>query len=137
MTTPPSWREQPQNSRLVGFRCTHCGAVSYPRRRRICLRCRKTPAVFEEVPLTPRGRIVSYVVQHYLPARFDVPLPMAVVDLDGGGRIYGMMTDCSPGELRVGMEVELVWRRVVEDDGEELHAFKFKPVRGTENPGKG
>jgi uncharacterized OB-fold protein len=41
-----------------------------------------------------------------------------------------MMTDCKPEELRVGMAVEAVWRRVVEDDGEELYGFKFRPVRG-------
>ncbi len=130
MTNPPTWRDLGPNHRFTGFKCGTCGTVSYPKRRRICPACRKTPATFHEVPLSPQGTLVSYVVQHYLPSRLEAPMPMGVVDLEGGGRVYGMMTDCRPEELRVGMAVEAVWRRIVEDDGEELYGFKFRPVRG-------
>jgi hypothetical protein len=58
------------------------------------------------------------------------PLPFAVVlvELEGaqGLRIVSNLVEADPGELRVGLPVELVW----EDLGPELALPRFRPARG-------
>ena len=49
MVTPPIWRDLKQNYRMIGYKCTNCGYVTFPRKRRICMKCMKTPVEFEEV----------------------------------------------------------------------------------------
>jgi len=39
------------------------------------------------------------------------------------------MTDCKPGELSVGTNVEAVFRRIYEDDGVIRYGIKFRPLK--------
>jgi uncharacterized OB-fold protein len=53
---------------------------------------------------------------------------MAVVDLDGGGRLFTQMADCDPETLRVGMEVELTLRKFHESKGYTHYFWKAKLI---------
>jgi len=128
MVTPPVWRDLKQNYTMQGYKCKECGFISFPRKRRICLKCGKITES-EEVELGRRGKVRTYVVQYYLPAEFETPLPMAVVDLEGGGRIYAMVTECKPEEMKVGMDVELDFREILTVDEDRIYSYKCKPVR--------
>jgi hypothetical protein len=128
MVTPPVWRDLKQNYCLVGYRCTTCGFVSFPRKPRICIKCGKK-SEFKEEKLSARGKVVTYVVQYYLPSEFETPLPMAIVDLENGGRIYAMVTECKPDEIHIGMEVELDFREILSVDEDRIYSYKCKPVR--------
>ena len=51
-----------------------------------------------------------------------------VVDLDGGGRMYVQMTDCTADEVKIGAPVELTYRRL-HAGGENYNYFwKARPV---------
>jgi uncharacterized OB-fold protein len=53
---------------------------------------------------------------------------MVVVDLDGGGRLYVQMTDCTPDDVKIGAAVELTYRRL-HAGGENYNYFwKARPV---------
>jgi uncharacterized OB-fold protein len=82
--------------------------------------------------LNPRGRVVSYTVQ-FVPGpgakEFNPPMILVVVDLDGGGRINGILTDCSTEEVRIGMQVRLVPRSVFTSNGLDVYSHKFTLLR--------
>lgn len=128
---PAHWREARQNGRLIGFRCVACGYVSFPERKRTCKRCGAAPAEFEEVQMKPHGQVVSYVIQERLPAGFQTPLPLAVIDLEDGARVVGMIAECAREQLHIGMAVEADLRVLYEDEGFVVHSYKFVPRRSS------
>lgn len=134
MHEPPFWRDREQNERLVGRECGSCGFVSFPERRVVCKRCGEQ-SEWTEVQLEPRGTVVSYVVQNRLPAEFETPLPLAIMDMPQTGagepaRVYGLFTETDPEVLEVGMEAEADFRQVFAVEGLPVHSFKFKVPRG-------
>ena len=54
---------------------------------------------------------------------------VAVVRLDEGPLVTAQLTDCDPGDLRIGLPVEVVIRRVgdAEPDGLLAYGYKFRP----------
>jgi len=114
--------------RLEAARCTGCGFLNYPpSMRTICVRCGGT--ALERATLSRRGKIHTFCVNYYMPPGFEIPLANILVDLDSGGRYMGMGTEVSPDELRVGMDVELVLRRITKERGVSVYGYKVKPVR--------
>ena len=53
---------------------------------------------------------------------------MAVIDLEGGGRLFTQMTDCDPDAPRIGMDVELTFRKFHESKGYTHYFWKARPV---------
>lgn len=118
-------RELQQDTRLYGTRCGGCGLVQYPMAR-VCLKCQARDGL-EPVKLKKKGVIFTYTVDH-LAANLDHPMGMVVVDLEGGGRLYLQMTDCTPEEVKIGAAVELTYRRL-HAGGENYNYFwKARPV---------
>lgn len=119
------FRELAQDTRLYGTRCGGCGLVQYPMAR-VCLQC-KTRDGLEPVKLKKKGVIFTYTVDH-LAANLDHPMGMVVVDLDGGGRMYVQMTDCTPDEVKIGAAVELTYRRLHSGGENYNYYWKARPV---------
>lgn len=130
MHTPPTWRISRANARLIGYQCQQCGFVEFPEPRRTCKVCR-VPAEFAEVQMGWRGKVVSFVVQHRLPEGFETPLPLAVIDLENGARVYGQVIECKLEELKVGLEVEADFRVFYDDAGLGVYSYKFRPTQRT------
>jgi uncharacterized OB-fold protein len=129
MSTPEGWRIARENALLLGYRCKSCGWISFPERKRVCKRCRAAPAEFDEIQLRPYGRVLSYVVQYRLPQGFETPLPLAIVELEDGVRVYAQLVECSPEEIEVGVEVEAELRVMYEESGARVYSYKFRPRR--------
>jgi uncharacterized OB-fold protein len=119
------YRELKQDVRLYGSRCSACGMVQYPMAR-VCLACKKREDL-EPVKLKKRGKIFTYTVDH-LAANLDHPMGMAVVDLDGGGRVYVQTTDCTPEEVQIGAPVELTFRRLHAGGDNYNYYWKARPA---------
>ena len=118
-------RELQQDTRLYGTRCGGCGLVQYPMAR-VCLQCKGREGL-EPVKLKKKGMIFTYTVDH-LAANLDHPMGMVVVDLEGGGRLYLQMTDCTPEDVKIGAPVELTYRRL-HAGGENYNYFwKARPL---------
>ena len=129
MSSPPLWRETGINLKFEGRQCEKCGFVSYPEYHKICTKC-GTVDKWNTVKLAKTGSVMTYIIQHYLPAAFEVPLPLAIVDLDSpGGRVYAMLTETTPEEMKVGLRVEADFREIYYDRGLGIHSIKFKPIR--------
>ena len=54
---------------------------------------------------------------------------MAVIDMDGGGRLYLQVTDARPEEIGMDTVIELCFRRLSEGGGNHNYFWKAKPVR--------
>src|SRR5712691_9928881 len=65
----------------------------------------------------PPKPIYSYVVGHepFLPAfRHLLPLVLVLVEVEEGPRLVGYMVGCPPEEMRFGMKVRVVFKRLTE-----------------------
>jgi 3-hydroxy-3-methylglutaryl CoA synthase len=116
-------REEKLNIRLHGKKCNGCGKVM-TLALKVCPHC-KSAKEFMDVKLSKKGRIVTYSQEHYYPTP-EPPMTMAVVDLDGGGRILAQMTDTDASEVKVDMQVELTFRRLHTGGGFVNYTWKCK-----------
>ncbi len=117
-------REEAQNVRLRGSRCGNCGLIQFPMAQ-VCEQCHSSGNM-QEQPLSRRGRLFTFN-KDYL---YDSPVQpniLAVVDLTGGGRILCQMTDAG-GVAEIGMEVELVLRRMKSSSNLHHYYWKCRPV---------
>ena len=65
----------------------------------------------------------------YLAGTVDTPLVIAVIDFDGGGRVLCMMTDREIEEIKIGLNVEMSFRKLRVVNGIHNYYWKAVPVR--------
>lgn len=130
MEVPRFWREIPSRYNLIGTRCDNCGKVFFPPRY-LCPNCRRAGRP-EPCQLKGRGKILSYAVIHVPPKGLEdqTPYVLATVELEEGPRLTTQITDCNPDEVKIGDEVEVVFRRINEDGdgGAIFYGYKFRPL---------
>jgi uncharacterized OB-fold protein len=95
--------------------------------KRVCPYCHAKD-VGESYKLAHRGKVFSFEIDHVFPNP-EQPTPMAVVDLEGGGRMLTQVTDCQPEKIEVGLEVELTYRKFHEGKGFNNYFWKVRPAR--------
>jgi uncharacterized OB-fold protein len=129
MRIPRHWRLQNQRYRLVGEVCENCGSKLFPPRD-VCPECSRpasTPYTF-----CGRGEIYSYSTIYQAPAGYEefVPYTVALVKLEEGPVVTAQLTDIDLDEVKIGMRVEMVTRRMVEEgeDGLIVYGYKFRPA---------
>jgi uncharacterized OB-fold protein len=118
--------------RLLLKRCRDCAAVIwYP--RAICPECSSLRTEWFEA--AGRGRIYSYTVNHRGEGVYQgVPqFVLAYVELDEGPRVMTNIVGADPGELAVGLPVEVVFHDT--GDGAALPRFQPLLVRSDDPPG--
>ncbi|MEW6130625.1 MAG: 3-oxoacyl-[acyl-carrier-protein] synthase III C-terminal domain-containing protein [Acidobacteriota bacterium] len=121
------WRERDDIYRFYGYRCLQCQKVQYPRQR-LCISC-QTKDHFETLRLADkRAKLFTYTID-YLNADADPPSVMTVVDFEGGGRAFLMMTDRNPAEVKIAQEVEMTFRKLYDAEGFSQYYWKCRPVR--------
>jgi 3-hydroxy-3-methylglutaryl CoA synthase len=119
-------KEMKQDVRLYGSRCRSCGTVQYPIAR-VCLQCKGRDCL-DDHKLRKTGNIFTFTVDHLI-ANVEHPLPMAVVDMEGGGRLYLQVTDFEESEVGIGNPMQLTFRRLHEGGGKHNYFWKARPVR--------
>lgn len=122
--SPLYWRYNDDVFRLIGVKCKDCGFISHPRTK-ICHDCGSTNV--EEYELSKRGTVETYCVNWAPPAPFEPPILPVIVELEGGGKYGGQMTECnSPDDIKIGTKVDLVFRKVMTDRGLNVYGFKLR-----------
>ena len=114
---------------LSGAKCVDCGIVNTPPSiHPHCLACGADK--FTDVALARTGTVVTYVVNHTMPAPFVAPLPLAVVDLEDGARLMLQVTGGAPAAeaLAIGDSVQLVLRRYAVERGVPVYGYKVERV---------
>jgi hydroxymethylglutaryl-CoA synthase len=127
---PPSitclWRESRGVLAFHGSRCRHCGYPQYPPQR-VCARCR-TKDQFEDYTFSDKkGSISAYTID-YLTTNREAPAVVGVVDFEGGGRVMCEVTECEPSSMRIGMPVEMCFRKIGLRGGIQNYFWKARPI---------
>ncbi|PYT08892.1 MAG: 3-hydroxy-3-methylglutaryl CoA synthase [Acidobacteria bacterium] len=126
-SAPAIWRRRDDIYRLHGYRCLNCGKVQYPHQR-VCISCQSKDS-FESIRLSDKRATLFTFTVDFLNADPDPPSVMTVVDFDGGGRGYLMMTDRNPADVKIDQPVEMTFRRMYEAEGFTNYYWKCRPVR--------
>jgi hydroxymethylglutaryl-CoA synthase len=126
-SAPVIWRRSDDIYKLHGYRCLNCGKIQYPQQR-VCISCQSKDS-FESVRLADKRASLFTFTLDFLNADPDPPSVMSVVDYEGGGRAYMMMTDRNPAEVKIGQEVEMTFRRMYEAEGFVNYYWKCRPIR--------
>jgi uncharacterized OB-fold protein len=124
VTNVLEYKELKQDVRLYGSRCRACGQVQYPMAR-VCIKCRAQEQL-EDVRIARHGSVFTFTVDHLI-ANLEHPLPMVVIDADGGGRLYLQVADAD--DITIGEPVVLTYRRLHEGGGNRNYYWKARPVR--------
>ncbi|HJQ83377.1 MAG TPA: OB-fold domain-containing protein, partial [Candidatus Binatia bacterium] len=110
---------------LHGGRCPRCTTVQFPKHR-ACIECGH-PGGLDDARLARRGTVFTFT-NDYLGETPDPPTTHAVVDLDGGGRLYCQLTDCDAERVAIDMPVELTFRRLHDGGGFNNYFWKARPA---------
>ena len=119
------FRDRKELLPLYGGRCPGCGTVQFPKHR-VCIECAH-PGGLEDVKLSHRGTLFTFTNDHLFESP-DPPVSHAVIDLDGGGRLYCQLTDCEPERVEIGMPLELTFRKIHEGGGFNNYFWKARPA---------
>jgi uncharacterized OB-fold protein len=111
---------------LLGGRCSHCKRTFFPKID-ICPDCFDTGRI-EVVTLSGKGKLATYtVVRKGLGAK-KAPYAIGYIDTPEHIRLIAPLADCDFDELRIGMDVEVVFEEETEDDGMPVVVYKYRPV---------
>jgi 3-hydroxy-3-methylglutaryl CoA synthase/uncharacterized OB-fold protein len=133
VAAPPAQRRADWKFGLVAATCTRCGTRSLPPDR-VCQQCHAVdemaPEPLADVPAT----VTTYTVDRlaYTPSP---PVLMVVLDFDGGGRMRCQLTDAATHEVRIGLRVEMTFRRLVTAAGVHNYFWKARPIRSAGKDG--
>jgi hydroxymethylglutaryl-CoA synthase len=122
-----TWRDRDEIYKFRGLKCLACGKVQYPAQR-VCISC-QTRDNFESVRLADKRASLFTFTVDFLNADPDPPTVMSVIDFEDGGRAYVMMTDRTPGDVRIEQTVEMTFRRLYDAEGFRNYYWKCRPVR--------
>jgi len=128
MSVPRYWRNEVPRYRLMGEICKACGARYFPAQPV----CTCGNAEFEDYKLSEAGKVVTWTVIRSPPMGYEryAPYVVALIELDDGMRLLSQVVDVDPAEVKAGMRVEAVFRKVREDgpSGIIQYGYKFRPV---------
>jgi len=132
-SAPAAWRERNANISLRGIKCKVCGTVQYPPQR-VCTKCH-TKDQFEPYRMSDKkGKIFTYVMDYITP-NLDVPIVTTEVDFEGGGRIQCYMTEADVDQIKVGLPVEMtfrkytLWQETALREGVNIYFWNSAPPR--------
>ena len=74
------------------------------------------------------SKVTTYTVDH-LAYSLQPPVVAAVADFEGGGRFECELTDVDPGDVQIGIELEMTFRRLFTAQGVHNYFFKARPRR--------
>jgi uncharacterized OB-fold protein len=128
MSLAKHWRLQNQRYRLIGIECEDCGGKFFPQRQ-ICPQCKSKQV--RPYEFGKEGKVYSHTVIYDAPAGYEQLLPYvaALVQLDEGPLVTAQLADVDINDVRIGMPVEMVTRRLRQygEDGLIVYGYKFRP----------
>lgn len=122
------WREGKYGKPLYGVKCNNCGTLQLVGRGRICFECHAKDN-FEPYKFADKMAKVITFSHDYLGGGLDPPSTGAVIDFEGGGRGSFNITDRDPDEVKIGMTVEMTFRKTGFGQGVHNYYWKCKPLR--------
>jgi hydroxymethylglutaryl-CoA synthase len=124
------WRERRVISPLFGVKCRKCGTPQiHPigQTVRVCVAC-QSKDTFDEYRFSDKpAKLFTYAVDQLQPTK-NPPGLNGVIDFDGGGRLICELTDYDLDRVKIGMPVEMTFRKLFQGKGIVNYFWKAKPV---------
>jgi len=112
---------------LHASKCKACNRLFFPPQR-VCTYCQAKDQ-YEEVRIAEmQGKLYTFC-KDFLAQSIDPPVITSIVNLEGGVRFYGQMTDRDPDKVEIDMPMELTFRKMSEAEGFNSYFWKCRPVR--------
>jgi len=121
------YRERREILALYGQKCRRCGTVQYPAQR-ICVQC-QARGEFDDYKFSDKKAKVFTFAREQVTAILEQSKIMCIIDFEGGGRMQTELTDRDPDEIKIGLPVEMTFRKLQDLDGIQHYFWKCKPVR--------
>lgn len=109
-----------RDGKLLIQRCKSCSTLRHPPQP-MCEQCQSLQ--WDTIESAGNGSVYTFTVMHYpeIPP-FDYPNVIVLVDLEEGVRIVSQMIDVKPGDVQIGMPVQMQIKEV--QDGMSLPLFR-------------
>jgi len=120
-------REVGKNLRFHGTKCKQCGYPQYPPQR-ICTRCHARDNFEDYSFADKRATVFTYTLDSLAPT-LDPPMVVSVINFEGGGRTFSIMTDRNINEIKMGTPVEMTFRKFYTSEGIHNYFWKCMPIR--------
>ena len=117
MSVPRFWRELDTRYNLIGSYCKITETYHYPRRSFNPEAGRESIGSMEDYKFKGTGTVVTATVVHQAQTGYEMfgPYCMAIIELDEGPKITSQIVDCEPSNVKSGMKVKSVFRKLGED----------------------
>jgi uncharacterized OB-fold protein len=123
------WRERKGISALYGVKCKKCGTPQINpigQIVRVCTLCQSRDD-FEKYKFSDKtATLLTYSVDALQPTK-NPPGVNGVIDFEGGGRLMMELTDCEPDKVKIGMPLEMTFRKF-QAKGILNYFWKAKPI---------
>ncbi len=124
------WRERKAIYALYGMKCKKCGAPQFSQigqTPRVCVNC-QTKDNFEPYKFSnKKAKLFTYSIDQLMPT-LNPPGVSGVIDFEGGGRLICELTDCDIDKIKVGMPLEMTFRKMYTSRGIQNYFWKAKPI---------
>jgi uncharacterized OB-fold protein len=124
------WKETDGRVELLATRCTACGEIFFPARKR-CLRCGGD--AMQPTALRGPARLTNFTVIHQPPSGFTAPLVAGYAEFASGVLVFAPI-DAESDALKPGKTLLDVYVGPIRSypNGDSLVAYRFRP-----SPGRG
>jgi hydroxymethylglutaryl-CoA synthase len=120
------YRDRDADISFRAMKCRGCGTEHFPAQR-VCYRCHAKDD-FEPVRLADGGgKVMSFTFDFFFPTS-EPPTVVTMIETDGGCRVYLMMADVSPTDVRLDLPVEFTFRKIHEAGGKPNYYWKCTPA---------
>lgn len=124
------WRQRKIIMSLTGVRCKKCGQPQMNQigqTARVCVKCQAKDQ-FEPYKFSDKkATLFTFSVDQLMPT-LNPPGVNGVIDFEDGGRLICELTDCDVNKVKVGMTVEMTFRKMFTSRGIINYFWKAKPV---------
>lgn len=124
------WRERKIISTLTGVKCRSCGTPQIHiigQNIRVCVQCQSKDNFDEYVFSNKKATLFTYAIDNLQPTR-NPPGVNGAIDFEGGGRLLCELTDYDLEKVKIGMPVEMTFRKLTEGDAVINYFWKAKPL---------
>lgn len=121
------WREQGRRYKNDAGKCAACTRIHYPPRL-ACEECGSRE--MQPIQMASIGKILTFTVTRTAPADLvpEAPYIVAVLEMDGGGRMLAQVVDLEPDNVEIGMRIRLEFRKVRSRRSDGVIAYAQKAV---------
>jgi len=120
-----NWRNYNDRYKVKGYQCTKC-KKTYFDEKGLCVCGSKE---FIEKEFSGKGKILTFTQIHGAPEAFTqmTPYCVGIIELEEGARVTAQIADANYKDLKIGLEVEAVFRKMYKsgDSGAIHYGTKF------------